>query len=106
MGTEKILDETVVDFMLDAGVSIEYIKSRQYREMKRIAIEKLQEIISIINDDDPSLINNHIANSPSGDGWGKDNHYIVFCGDVDMDIHDVMVYLEDRKKYHAAQISF
>lgn len=104
MGTEKILDETVVDFMLDAGVSIEYIKLKQYHEMKRIAIGKLREIMSIINDDNPSLLNDHISESPSGDGWGKDNYYIVFYGD--MDIYDVMMYLEDRKKYHAAQHIF
>jgi hypothetical protein len=90
---EKILD---VDFRLqlfemlqEAGVEGTEANSiilNKYKEtLKKVAINRLKEVCDCIQKENFSRLNELLANSPAGDGYGCDNTYIRFDDISDLD---------------------
>ena len=90
---EKILD---VDFRLqlfemlqEAGVEGAEANSiilNKYKEtLKKVAINRLKEVCDCIQKENFGRLNELLANSPAGDGYGCDNTYIRFDDISDLD---------------------
>ena len=83
---EKILDTDfryqLFEMLQEAGVKDTEANSiilNKYKEtLKRIAINRLEEVCDCIQKEDFVRLNGLLANSPAGDGYGCDNTYIKF----------------------------
>ena len=81
---EKIFDKDFRDALekglIEAGINEseanKIIKENYQRQLKEVAIKRLEDIIECLRWDNYNSI--PIQESPSGDGYGQDNYYIDF----------------------------
>lgn len=100
---EKIFDKDFRDALenglIEAGIekseANRIIKENYQRQLKKVAIKRLEDIIECLRWDNYNSI--PIQESPSGDGYGQDNYYIDFSDITDCeDIGDIINKLNDN----------
>lgn len=73
----------------------ETLAQEQYKALKQNTLETLHEIVQLIKNEQFNKIDDYVAFSHSGDGYGNDNHYINFYyGDI-VETIDKLKYLKD-----------
>lgn len=105
---EKILDKefraalmaTLVESGMSNEESMKFVDSKYKIALKRAAISRLEEVISLIKEDKYDEVSKLIEDSPAGDGYGTevfgcDNSYISFK-DV-TDYEDIGNIIEELK---------
>lgn len=98
---DKIFDESVEVYLLAAGVSKNQIAKIKFDKLKEGVLERLKEVVKIIERDEYEKIKKLITESPAGDGYGCDNYYINFghiIGKDDMDIEQITTLLATLKE--------
>lgn len=99
---EKILDldfkSALIDTLKEAGISNDEandIVEKKYKAaLKKAAVERLEQVTHLIIEDKYDEVAKFINESPAGDGYGCDNHYIDFKDITSCeDIGDVIYYL-------------
>ena len=83
---EKILDTDfryqLFEMLQEAGIKgteANSIVLNKYKEtLKKVTINRLEEVCDCIRKEDFGRLNELLANSPAGDGYGRDNTYIRF----------------------------
>lgn len=79
-------------------VDINNLQEEQLKELKRHAIEVLNKIAKAIEKEDFKTIKENMQFSPSGDGYGEENHFIDFSwGSPTMDIGDIVEKMENLR---------
>lgn len=76
----------------------ETLAEHQYNELKKAAVERLRELITLINKGSLDKAEGMLAESPSGDCMGCDNSYINFRDIYGEDIGDVIGRLDQLSK--------
>ena len=71
-----------IELLLDAGFNdkeANKLVSSKYKEkLKEEVVKRLKEVTSLIEKEEYDKVKECLAFSPSGDGYGCDNHYIDF----------------------------
>lgn len=68
----------------------------QHKELKAHVLNILSEVADAIKNDQFHIIDDMTEESPSGDGYGRDNSYIDFgYGDRSMDITEITATLAE-----------
>lgn len=83
---EKILDTDfryqLFEMLQEASIESTEANSivlNKYKEtLKKVTINRLEEVCDCIRKEDFGRLNELLANSPAGDGYGRDNTYIRF----------------------------
>lgn len=91
---EKILDADfryqLFEMLQESGIKgteANSIVLNKYKEViKKVTINRLKEVCDCIRQENFDRLNELLANSPAGDGYGRENTYIRF---------DDICYLED-----------
>ena len=79
-------------------VDIYNLQEEQLKELKRHTIEVLNKIAKAVEKEDFKAINDNMAFSRSGDGYGDDNHFIDFSwGGPTMDIGEIVEKMESLR---------
>ena len=84
----KIFDKKVEEYLKCTGVSEKEISRIKFVELKNAVLERLETIIKLVKENKFSQIEEYLAYSPAGDGWGNDNDYINFNDIVELDRED------------------
>lgn len=75
------------------------LKMVQHEALKNHVIEKLKEVEKLVMQERYSELQDILAYSPAGDGYGKDNYFINFGYDGnEKDLCDVLDILKGLKK--------
>lgn len=75
----------------------ESLAKEQHDILKQAAVNRLNEIISLIDEESYSKVESKLASSPAGDEMGCDNYYIDFSDIYGEDINDVIEKLVNLK---------
>lgn len=79
-------------------IDIDNLAEKQHNAVKNHVIEVLQDIINLVEEEKYEEIQNKLIYSPSGDGYGGDNHYINFSyRNGEEDIKEMMDRLKNLK---------
>lgn len=79
-------------------IDIDNLAEKQHNAVKNHVIEVLQDIINLVEEEKYEEIQNKLIYSPSGDGYGEDNHYINFSyRNGEEDIKEMMDRLKNLK---------
>lgn len=83
------------------SINVKNLASKQHKYLQKHALKVLKVITKLIEREDYDLDNldKHISFSPSGDGYGAENHFINFHWDIyeHMDIRELFRELDDLK---------
>lgn len=75
-------------------LQLETLALEQYKALKQNTIETLHEVVQLIKNEQYNKIDDYVAFSCSGDGYGNDNHFINFYyGDI-VETVDKLKYLK------------
>lgn len=88
------------------AVDIENIKKQQHTALKQAVIQRINKVKELVEKEKYSDVLEMLEYSPSGDGYGCDNHYIDFSDIADVcgiqtrdgtDIETVIGVLQELK---------
>ena len=95
----KIYDNTVQEYLKENGVSDIEISRIKYRELRKMTIDTLKQVLQLITNEQYELIPTQF--SPAGDGMGDDNTYISFSGwDIGMIIDELTKLKGENDELH------
>lgn len=83
---------------LKNNATIKALAEKQKKELKRLAIERLEKVKQLIQNEELKELKEMIVFSPAGDGYGCDNYFIDFGNEGDggdVDINDVIELIEE-----------
>lgn len=83
---------------LKNNATIQALAEKQKKELKRLAIERLEKVKQLIQNEELKELKEMISFSPAGDGYGCDNYFIDFGIEGDggaVDINDVIELIEE-----------
>jgi len=86
------------DLGLKNNATIQALAEKQKKELKRLAIERLEKVKQLIQNEELKELKEMIRFSPAGDGYGCDNYFIDFGSEGDrgdVDINDVIELMEE-----------
>ena len=105
MNKDDIVELNEKEAHMLKNIIIRYYSKKEIHDIVRDRIiNKLKDIIQDIENGDYQKVMNDLSESPSGDGWGRDNYYIDFSyvandliSNYIDDIGTALEFLEDLK---------
>ena len=90
----------MADLQKIMGLSVQNLAKEQHTALKEHVIDILKAVLKTVQDEKYEDVDNYLAYSGSGDGYGDTNHYIDFSYDPKdtCDIQQVIKRLRSLKE--------